>query len=205
MPPATTTSSQESSLYNWVTSTHSEPSYFLKGLLLGIAAGLLLAASTCCWLPCLHYAYAEAHEQLHDFHFGSAHVRLRPHGGFSAYARRRLRLFFMGSEESAAVVGGPVDAGIAGGRVANQTGPGGDGDQAHEEGQPYVLMQPAFRHVEPQTSTAPVRVRDADDPHAPYDPARVRVIHDGEGHVGEDGRYYPWPYRLTPFIAPVTM
>ncbi|KAK2779281.1 hypothetical protein CKAH01_11362 [Colletotrichum kahawae] len=89
-------------LQAWVQSDRHPIAHIGKGFLLGSLIGLIIACALCFWYPCIHFYYALPGEDYHSFHmpeYRNFRLRLRPRDGFRAFARRRLRLFFMGREE----------------------------------------------------------------------------------------------------------
>ncbi|KAJ3959899.1 hypothetical protein N0V92_003449 [Colletotrichum tropicale] len=86
----------------WVLSDSSSIANIGKGFLIGSLIGFIIACALCFWYPCIHFYYALPGEDYHSFHmpdYRNFRLRLRPRGGFRDFARRRLRLFFLGREE----------------------------------------------------------------------------------------------------------
>ncbi|KAL0931390.1 uncharacterized protein CTRU02_214125 [Colletotrichum truncatum] len=136
--PAKTTEAIEA----WILSSPTDASLVFKGILLGVLTGLLLASLACCWIPCLHYFYTHGNNGgIHDFHMPRVdlHMPIQLRGGFRPFVRRRIRLFFMGREES--TIGGRSDDGEAAPDISSVAGQEQNANQERQVGPQHHNQQ----------------------------------------------------------------
>lgn len=156
----------DESVEKWVMSSTTDIAFLLKGALMGLFAGLLLASLTCCWLPCLHFLYGNPGEHLHDLQIASLRLRFWSDGGVREGVMRRVRWFFMGRERPAALA---PDAELA-------NGTGGDGARDHHrQGGPARGRQ----RQQPAAGSSASERRG----YNPYDVSHHRYIRDEEDEV----------------------